>query len=305
MLLAKRFLGFDLPYLLTEWQAMCNPSSLFPDLWAGITVALVALPLNLALAAAAGVEPGIGIPTAIVASIITSLFGGQRYAISGPAAAMAVVLVEISQTHGMAAVWLVGIMAGCLQLLSGMLRFGKLISYVPMPVIIGFTNAIGVLIIFNALANFIGMPLQPIAHAGEVPPVEGHPLVPEFIEDVLQLTWHVVVHNEWNVYALLTGSLVIIIALIVPKITKAIPAQLIAIAVVSFIPFLFHYNVARIADISNIPHALTFPTIPNLPWQDLAQLFPFAITIFLLGSIRILTFCISGRRYGNVHKTSF
>ena len=69
----KRFLGIDTAYLLQEWKAMFNASSLLPDVWAGITVALVALPLNLALALAAGVEPGVGITTAIIASIVTSL----------------------------------------------------------------------------------------------------------------------------------------------------------------------------------------------------------------------------------------
>ncbi len=282
------FLGIDWPYLLAEWQSMFNRGSIVSDIWAGITVALVALPLNLALAVAAGVEPGVGITTAIIASVIASLFGGQRYAITGPAATMAVVLLQISQTHGIAAVWLVGIIAGLLQFFAGALRFGKLMSFIPMPVIVGFTNAIGILIIFNSLANFMGIPKQPIAHVGELPPLAGHPLVPEFIEDVVGLLWHVFVRHEWNIYAVIIGFLVVMVALLSPKITKAIPGQLIAIVVVSLIATIFGYDIPRIIDISQMPRSLPSPIIPNLPWQDIQTLFTSAITIFLLGSIESL-----------------
>ncbi len=284
----RRVFGFDMPYLLAEWHAMFNLSSLRGDLWAGITVALVALPLNLALAVASGVEPGVGITTAIVASVITSLFGGQRYAISGPAAAMSVVLVQIAQTHGISAVWLVGIMAGCLQLLSGILRFGKLINYIPMPVIIGFTNAIGILVIFNSLANFIGIPKQPIAHAGQLPPLAGHPLIPQFIEDIIGLVWHIVIHKEWNAYALFTGSLVILIALLAPRLTKAIPGQLIAIIFVAILSTVLSFNIPCIGDISHVPQSLPYPVFLNLPWEKADILFVSAITVFLLGSIESL-----------------
>ncbi len=286
--LEKKFLGMDIAFLLSEWKAMFVASTISADLWAAITVTLVALPLNLALAIAAGVEPGIGITTAIITSTISSLFGGQRYAITGPSAAMAVVLLQISQSYGMAAVWLVGLLAGILQFIAGALRFGKLIGNIPLPVIVGFTNSIGALLIFNSLSNFIGVLNQPIAHPGEMPPLAGHPLIPEFIEDLVGLAWHVAIKHEWNLYALLTGFLVIIIALLIPRVTKAIPGQLIAIAFVSLIAFLFHYNVPRIIDISRIPQSLPFPAIPKLPWQDLDTLFPFAITIFLLGSIESL-----------------
>src|SRR5262249_40897572 len=145
------------------------------------------------------------------------------------AAAMAVVLLPIAQAHGIAAIWMIGIIAGLMQVLAGMLRFGKLISYVPMPVIFGFTNAIGILVIFYALSNFLGLPGKSVVHVGSPPPLAGHPLVPEFIEDVIGIVWHVVVHHEWNIQAVITGSLVVILALIVPRWTKAIPAQLVAI----------------------------------------------------------------------------
>lgn len=171
---ANRTLGFDLPYLMSEWKDMFSGKNLSADIWSGVTVALVALPLNLALAIAAGVEPGVGITTGIIASIITGFFGGQRHAISGPAAPMAVVLIEIAQTYGIAAIWLVGMIAGVLQILSGMFRLGKLISFIPLPVITGFANAIGILVIFSSLDDFLGLPTKPIAHPGHAAPLAGH-----------------------------------------------------------------------------------------------------------------------------------
>ena len=285
---SSRILGMDFAYLIAEWKAALNPSTFLKDLWAGITVALVAVPLNLALAIAAGVEPGVGITTGIIASVIGSLFGGQRYAITGPAAAMAVVLIEIAQSYGIAAIWLVGLMSGLMQVLAGAFRLGKLISFIPMPVITGFANAIGVLVIFNALDDFLGIPTHRIAHAGANAPLQGHPLVPEFIQDIISLFWHTVVHQEWNVYALGIGALVLTIAALVPRVTKAVPGQLVAVVVGSLVAAFMNFEIPRIIDISAIPTTLPFPKIPNLPWEAFDTLFASALTVFMLGSIESL-----------------
>ncbi len=284
----KRILGIDFHYLSKEWKDMFNPKTALKDIWAGITVALVALPLNLALAIAAGVEPGIGITTGIIAGLIGSLFGGQRYAVTGPAAAMAVVLIEIAQSYGIGAIWLVGLMSGLLQVLAGALRLGKLISFIPMPVIVGFANAIGVLVIFNALDDFLGIPTHRIVHAGSAAPLQGHPLVPEFIQDIIDLFWHTVVHHEWNIYALATGGLVLSIAALVPRWTKVVPGQLVAVVIGSVVAALLNFEVPRIIDISSIPTSLPFPRIPNLPWEAFDTLFASALTVFMLGSIESL-----------------
>ncbi len=284
----KRFLGFDIPYLLAEWKEALNLKTMPSDIWSGITVALVALPLNLALAIAAGVEPGVGITTGIVAGIVGSLFGGQKYAVTGPAAAMAVVLIEIAQNHGIAAVWLVGLLSGILQLIAGACRLGKLISFIPMPVIVGFANAIGVLVIFNSLDDFLGIPTKRIAHAGAAPPLQGHPFVPEFIQDIISLFWHTVVHQQWSIYALSIGLLVFTIAVLVPRWTKAVPGQLVAVVVGSVVAALLSFNIPRIIDIASIPTTLPFPTIPQLPFDNFETLFASTITVFMLGSIESL-----------------
>lgn len=280
--------GMDFPYLLGEWRAMLSGKTLWKDVWAGVTVALVALPLNLALAIAAGVEPGVGITTGIIAAVVAALFGGQRVAVTGPAAAMAVVLIEISQTYGIKAVWLVGFIAGALQLLAGGLRLGRLISYIPMPVMVGFANAIGVLVFSNAIDDFLGLPTKPIAHAGQAAPFAGHPLVPEFIQDMSHVFWRVIMHGEVNWLAVAIGGLSFTIAALSSKYIKAVPGQLIAIVVATGVAFAMQLEVPRIHDISTIPNTLPMPALPDLPWEQTDVLFPFALTVFMLGSIESL-----------------
>lgn len=283
-----RILGFDLFYLLSEWKDMFKARTLIPDLCAGLTVALVALPLNLALAIAAGVEPGVGIVTGIVSSFITAIFGGQKYAITGPAAAMAVVLIGIAETYGIGAIWLVGILAGIMQLLSGVFRLGRLISFIPMPVITGFANAIGILVIFNALDDFLGLPTKPIAHSGHAAPLAGHPLIPEFIQDINSLLLHVVIQRDFNLHAIAIGTIVLTIAILIPRWTKVIPGQLVAIVVAAFVAAVLKFDIPRILDISTIPTSLPFPKLPALPWENFDVLFTSAITVYMLGSIESL-----------------
>src|SRR5262249_32780005 len=146
------------------------------------TVALVALPLNLALAISAGVEPGVGITTGIIAAVIAAFFGGQRLAITGPAAAMAVVLVETAHHHGIEGIWLVGLIARIFQIIAGCMRLGKLISFIPMPVMVGFANGIGILVLFNAIDDLMGL-TKPVAHAHQVAPLV-KAIVPAFFLDV-------------------------------------------------------------------------------------------------------------------------
>lgn len=281
-------LGFDLPYLVQEWKDMLNPSTMVKDVWAGMTVALVALPLNLALAIAAGVEPGVGITTGIIAAVIAALFGGQRVAITGPAAAMAVVLIEIAQTQGIQGIWLVGLIAGVMQILAGLLKLGRLITYIPMPVMVGFANAIGVLVFFNALDDFLGLPTKPIAHPGQAAPLAGQEFVPEFIQDLSHLFWRLVVDGELHPPAVLLGLGAFTIAVLVPKFTKAVPGQLVAIVVATAVCLVLGLEIPKIADISTIPNVLPAPAVPQLPWNQIETLFAAAVTVFMLGSIESL-----------------
>lgn len=284
----NRLFGFDWPYLMAEWKDMFKKETMVADLWAGATVALVALPLNLALAIAAGVEPGVGITTGIIAGIIAGMFGGQRYAITGPAAAMAVVLIEISQRFGIQAVWFVGIIAGLMQMISGMLRLGRLIAFIPMPVIVGFANAIGILVIANSIDDFLGLPTKKIAHASAPLAEATVSFIPEFIQDMITIVQRVIMHQEANIQAIAIGLVVLSLAVLVPKWTKVVPGQLVSIVVASVIAWLLGFDLPRIIDISHVPTSLPMPQIPTLPWKEINELFPAAITVFMLGSIESL-----------------
>lgn len=281
----KRVHGFDFPYLINEWKEMFNPTTMLADMWAGLTVAFVALPLNLALAIAAGVEPGVGLTTGIVAAVIACLIGGQRCGVTGPAAAMAVVLIGVAQSYGIGAIWLVGMIAGLLQVIAGCCKLGKLITFIPVPVMVGFANAIGVLVIFNSLHDFLGLK-RSVAHA-DASFVE-RPYIPEFIQDIITLVWRAIMHGEINIFAVCTGLVVLAVAILLPRWTKAVPSQLVAIVAASVVAAILGFHIPRIIDISTIRGALPAPSLPVLPWSDFEVLFPVAITVFMLGSIESL-----------------
>ncbi len=284
---SKTFIGIEIGYLLSEWKQMFSKETIPKDIWAGLTVALVALPLNLALAIAAGVEPGVGVTTGIIAGIIGALFGGQRVAITGPAAAMAVVLIELARNYGIDAIWLVCLIAGVFQLLAGVFKLGRFISFLPMPVIVGFANAIGVLVFCNALDDFFGLPAKQVAHAGQ-PQLAGLPFIPEFILDMLDIWRRCLVHQEMNFYAIVIGTISLLIAYFTPKVTKAVPGQLVAIFTATLLCSLLQFKVPVVKDIATIPNMLPLPRIPELTWNDFGVLFPTAITVFMLGSIESL-----------------
>lgn len=285
--------AFDLSYLISEWKGMLNSKTITADLLAGLTVAMVALPLNLALAIAAGVDPSIGITTGIIAGVIGAFLGGQRYAVTGPAAAIAVVLIEIVHTYGISGIWFVGLVAGLLQLIAGFLRLGRIITYIPKPVIVGFANAIGILVIFNSLHDFFGLAGKSLAHPTEGAHIlSATPFIPEFVQDVSDLFNRIAVNHEFNLHALIIGVLAVLAALIVPRFTKLIPGQLAAIIIATAASTLLHFDLPRILTVAPVPEINLLPHLPIFPASlsidQFQSLFLYGVTVFLLGSIESL-----------------
>jgi sulfate permease, SulP family len=130
------------------------------DLIAGLTVAAVALPLALAFGVVSGADAAAGLVTAILAGLIVGGLGGSPYQISGPTGAMSAVLIAVAAHHGLAGVWLAGVIAGLLILLMGILNLGKLVSFIPSPVIVGFTSGIAVIIATGQLPNVLGITVE-------------------------------------------------------------------------------------------------------------------------------------------------
>ena len=144
-----------------------NASRLTQDLIAGVIVAIIALPLSIALAIASGVSPEKGIYTAIVAGFVISFFGGSRVNISGPTAAFATIVAGIVAEFGIDGLVLATLMAGVLLILMGLCRIGTLIKYIPYTITTGFTSGIALTIVIGQIKDFIGLTFAPSTHAVE------------------------------------------------------------------------------------------------------------------------------------------
>lgn len=244
-------------------------SNLRGDLTGGLTAAVVALPLALAFAVASGVEPKAGLYTAIVAGIVAAIFGGSPVQITGPTGAMAVVLVGIVAKYGIEKVWIVGVMAGIIQIALGVAKLGQLVKFIPYPVTAGFTNGIAVIIFCGQLNNFFGLQLPRSEH---------------FLPGLWQTTAHLATFN-WAAVGLAT--VVIAAKLLWPKINTTIPGSLVGLVLATGIATYFHLDVPKIGA---IPQSLPMPQgIPH--WNNfglIRELINPALALAALGSIESL-----------------
>ncbi|MNR94201.1 C4-dicarboxylic acid transporter DauA [compost metagenome] len=258
------------------------PQSLKGDLMGGLTAAIVALPLALAFAVASGVDPKAGLYAAIVAGIIASLFGGSPVQITGPTGAMAVILVALVSQYGLEKIWIAGILAGLMQIALGFLKMGKLITYFPYPVIIGFTNGIAVIIFSGQLGAFLGVKAD--AGHGFLPMMQGlFGMLPQV-----------------NVAAMGIGALVIATMLIWPRINATLPGSLVGLVVATAAASLLGLDVPRIG---SIPQSLPLPQLPEFDLAILKDLIKPAIALAALGSIEsLLSAVVADGMTGQKHK---
>lgn len=277
---------------------------LIKDLGAGTTVAIVALPLAMAFAIASGLTPETGIFTAIIAGFLISLFSGSRVQIGGPAGAFIVIVYGIVERYGVGGLLLATLMSGVMLWAMGFFRMGILIKFIPVAVIIGFTNGIAVLIGISQIKDFLGLKIT-----GKTPA--------EFFA-LLQTLWNAL--PTWNPQALFLAllSLAIIIlwqknalpakgfqsaqglSHVVQKIRGSIPGSIIALIVATVLVQLFHLNVETIGSrFGGIPQGLPSFTIPlprtadggwSLPmiWEAMKGLVAPAATLAVLGAIESL-----------------
>ena len=237
------------------------------DVVAGASVASVAAPLALAMAVVSGAPPLAGLVTAVVAGLIGALFGGTPLAVSGPGAAMAVLVAEVIAKHGMGGMLVVGVACGVLQFVTGVLGLGRLVRLVPLPVVQAFSAAIGVLLVVTQLPHLLGLTLP---HDADV-------------LAVLDRVGGYVTRAKPFAFAVGVVSLALVLGL--PRLSKRIPAPLVAIAVPALLVGLAHLDVPTI---DAIP--LRFPelTVPRLPSSGLAGLVGNALTLFALASLETL-----------------
>ncbi|HSW69865.1 MAG TPA: bifunctional SulP family inorganic anion transporter/carbonic anhydrase [Gammaproteobacteria bacterium] len=262
---ANLFLG--IPTLIPEWKKMLTTKYLSQDFFAGITVAFVAIPLSLAIALASGVTPAVGLVTAIIAGIVCAFFGGTPLAVSGPAAAMSVLLADTVQNFGIESLIFMCLIAGLMQLISGMAGLGKLARYVPLPVISGFTAGIGVIILIGQLPRAFGLE----------PPAESHVLD---VFNHFRQYFHEI-NGDCLLLVVITMAIIRGLPKLLPRLQPILPAVVVATAIVYF----FNLNVPTIGA---IPNSLPFPHMPGLPNVTMDELLLGAFTIYLLASLETL-----------------
>ncbi|MBQ9994733.1 MAG: sodium-independent anion transporter, partial [Clostridia bacterium] len=260
------------------------------DLVAGVIVAIIALPLSIALAIASGVSPEKGLYTAIVAGFVISFLGGSSVNISGPTAAFATIVAGIVAQFGTDGLVLATLMAGILLILMGIFRFGSLIKYIPYTITTGFTSGIAVTIIIGQIKDFLGLTYPEGTHA-----IETMEKVSAVGASIGTLNWQ----------ALLVGLIGLAILIVWPKISKKIPGSLIAVVVGVVIVKVFKMDVNTIGDLYTISRDLPKFAFPAIEFATIKELIPSAFTIAILAGIESLLSCVvSDGMIGDRHNSN-
>ena len=247
------------------------------DVIAGIIVAIIALPLSIALALASGVGPEQGIYTAIVAGFLISFFGGSRVQIAGPTAAFATIVEGIVASKGIDGLILATVLAGIILVAMGFLRLGNLIKYIPYTITTGFTAGIAVTIAIGQVKDFMGLTYP----AGTVT-IETMEKLDAVIKNITTVNWQAVV----------VGAVCLAILILWPYINKTIPGSLLAvIAGICMVRFL-HMKVNTIGDLYEISNKLPAFHVPSFSLADIRDIFPDAFTIAILAAIESLLSCV-------------
>jgi SulP family sulfate permease len=265
-------------------------SQIYNNVLAGLIVGVVALPLAMAFAIASGARPEQGLYTAIVAAVLTSLFGGTRVQISGPTGAFIAVLSIITAQHGIAGLQVATLMAGVILIAFGAARLGSVIKYIPRPVVAGFTAGIGVIIFVGQWKDFFGLAPAPSG-------LRFHEKLWSLIE-------------AWPTINLATTGLALLalaILIIGARFFKRVPAPLVALIVVTAVEAVFKFKgVATIGSaFGGIPRSLPSPSLPSVTLAQAVSLVGPAFTIALLGAIEsLLSAVVSDGMTGTRHNSN-
>jgi SulP family sulfate permease len=275
------------PKLITVLREGYDFTDFRADVIAGLTVAIVALPLSMAIAIASGVTPDRGLYTAVVGGFIVSLLGGSRFQIGGPAGAFIVLVALTAQRHGVDGVILATSMAGVFLIAAGLLRLGTYIKFIPYPVTVGFTAGIAVIIFASQLKDLLGIALT-AKEPGE--------LIPKL--EVLARGLHTA-----NVSAVAVAAVSIAIIVVLRKLWPTSPGILIAVVVAALATWALSLPVETIGTrFGGIPRQLPWPAWPLFSLEKARAVLPDAIAFALLGAIESLLSAVvadgmTGRRH--------
>jgi SulP family sulfate permease len=275
------------PKLITVLREGYGVADFRADLVSGLTVAIVALPLSMAIAIASGVTPDRGLYTAVVGGFIVSLLGGSRFQIGGPAGAFIVLVALTAERHGVDGVILATAMAGVFLIAAGLLRLGTYIKFIPYPVTVGFTAGIAVIIFASQLRDLFGITL-----AGKEPG--------EFIPKLAALAGGL---HTANISAVAVAALSIAIIAVLRRLRPAWPGILIAVVLAALVTWALSLPVETIGTrFGGIPRQLPFPAWPPFSLDKARAVLPDAISFALLGAIESLLSAVvadgmTGRRH--------
>lgn len=258
------------------------------DIISGIIVAIIAMPLSIALAIASGVNPEQGLYTAVVAGFFISFLGGSRVQIGGPTAAFVVIIYGIIAQYGMSGLTVATIMAGLILIIMGLLRFGNLIKFIPKTITVGFTLGIAIGIVTGQIKDFFGLQM------GAVPA--------EFTDKIIAFAEN---FHTLSLATLLIGVLALLIQIFWPYVSKKIPGSLVAIIITTVIVSLGKLPVKTIGDLYTIKAG--FPTfmVPEISFDLIRQMISPAFTIAILAAIESLLSCVvSDGMIGGHHRSN-
>ncbi|SMX43576.1 SulP family inorganic anion transporter [Maliponia aquimaris] len=274
------------PMLLTTLPDTTRPG-LLRDALAGVTVAMVALPLSLAIAIASGAPPAAGVTTAIVGGFLVSLLGGSRVQIGGPTGAFIVVVFGTIAAHGYDGLVIATLMAGVLLLIAGALKAGRLIGLVPEPVINGFTIGIAVIIATSQLKDLFGLTMAE---------------VPADVLPKLAALWQA--RETLNLSALGTGLATMVLIVVLRRALPRFPGLILAVGATSAAAALMALPVDTIQSrFGALPAGLPAPALPAVTLQRLTELLPSAVVIaFLAGVESLLSAMVADRMTGDRHR---
>lgn len=264
------------PMLFTTMKNY-SKEQLVKDIVSGIIVAIIALPLSIALALASGVGPEQGLYTAIIAGFLISFFGGSTVQIAGPTAAFATIVAGIVATSGTSGLIVATVMAGILLIIMGIFRFGSLIKFIPYTITTGFTAGIAVTILIGQLKDFAGISYQ----NGEAP-VETMEKLRAFAGNI----------DSINGTAVLVGVVCLGVLIVWPYISKIIPGSLIAVVAGIVMVKCLNLHVNTIGDLYTISNKLPVFALPDLSFRLIQEQLPNAFVIAVLAAIESLLSCV-------------
>lgn len=264
------------PMLFTDLKEY-NVQQLAKDIIAGIIVAIIALPLSIALAIASGVSPVMGIYTAVIAGLITAIFGGSSVQISGPTAAFATIVAGIVAKYGLDGMALATVLAGMILVIMGAFKLGNLIKFIPFTITTGFTAGIAVTLVVGQLKDFFGVSYA----SGEAP-----------VETLEKLSFFIQNFSSINIQTVIVGGVCLAVLIVWPKISEKIPASLIAVVVGVVMVEGLGMKVNTIGDLYSVKRSLPTFTMPSFSLSAVIEVLPDAITIAILAGIESLLSCV-------------